>query len=184
LFHHHEQDKQLTEAEHDRLLSEGATIQGMVSHNEPSAADRRIWLVRVEVWFKDRQRVEFSEELDSLYQPAPGSPEAQRIVAARGGEQLRHPDRIPKIQLPLSDGSTVPVRYDAATTCRPSSGERCTTTSSKRKGNSSPLLKKASAPARPGTCRRTARTAAHRSTRRRRPETPTRTASSAASRSR
>jgi hypothetical protein len=114
LFHHHEQDKQLTEADRGRLLSEGATIQGMVSHNEPTAADRRIWLVRVEAWFKDGQRLEFSEELDSLYQPAPGSPEAKRIVAARGGEQLRHPDRIPKIQLPLSDGSTVPVRYDAA----------------------------------------------------------------------
>ena len=32
----------------------------------------------------------------------------------RGAEQLRHPDRIPKIQLPLFVGERVPVRYDAA----------------------------------------------------------------------
>jgi hypothetical protein len=114
LFHHHEPDRPLTEAEREKLLSAGATIQGMVNHNEPSSADRRIWHVRVEVWFKDRQRVEFSQELDSLYQPAPGSQEAQRIVEARSAEQLRHPDRIPKIQLPLTDGCTVPVRYDEA----------------------------------------------------------------------
>jgi hypothetical protein len=32
----------------------------------------------------------------------------------RGAEQLRHPDRIPKIQLPISAGERVPLRYDAA----------------------------------------------------------------------
>jgi hypothetical protein len=118
LFHHHEHDKQLTEAEREKLLSDGASIRGMICHNEPSSADRRIWHVRVEVRFKDEQRVEFSQELDSLYQPAPGSQEAQRIVEARSAEQLRHPDRVPKIQLPLSDGCTVPVRYDEANRSR------------------------------------------------------------------
>jgi hypothetical protein len=86
-----------------KLLSEGAVIQAMVVHSEPSA-DRRISQVRLSTMFKDGQKVEFSEELANLYQPAPGSPEAQRLAEVRGAEQLRHPDRIPKIQLPLSVG--------------------------------------------------------------------------------
>jgi Protein of unknown function (DUF3592) len=114
LLHHHEQEKPLTEAERERLVSEGATFQGMVMHSEPSPADRRMSHVRVSVRFKDGQQVEFSEELANLYQPAPGSAEALRLAEVRGAEQLRHPDRIPKIQLPLSAGERVPVRYDAA----------------------------------------------------------------------
>ena len=112
MFHHHEHDHQLTEAEREMLISEGATIQGMVMHHEPSPADSRKSRVRLSVRFKDGQAVEFSEELDSLYQPDPGSPEAERIAAVRA--EVRHPDRIPKIQLPLSTGERVPVRYDAA----------------------------------------------------------------------
>jgi hypothetical protein len=114
LFHHHEHehDKPLTEAEREKLLSDGAAIQGLVMHNEPSPADRQRSQVRVEVRFKDGQAVEFTEELDSLYQPAPGSTETQRLAQIRAN--LRHPDRIPKIQLPLSAGERVPVRYDAA----------------------------------------------------------------------
>jgi hypothetical protein len=104
----------MTEAEREKLLSEGANIQAMVAHSESSAADRRISQVRISVRFKDGQTVEFSEELANLYQPPPGSPEAQRLAEVRGAEQLRHPDRIPKIQLPLSVGERVPVRYDAA----------------------------------------------------------------------
>ena len=114
LLHHHGHEKQMTEAERERLVSEGASVQGVVMGSEPSAADRRISQVRVSVSFKDGQLVEFSEELASLYQPAPGSPEARRLAEVRGAEQLRHPDRIPKIQLPLSAGERVPVRYDAA----------------------------------------------------------------------
>lgn len=117
MLHHHgheKHEKQMTEAEREELLSAGATIQGIVMGTEPSAADRRISRVRLSVSFKGGQTVEFSEELDSLYQPAPGSPEARRLAEARGAEQLRHPDRIPKIQLPLFAGERVPVRYDAA----------------------------------------------------------------------
>jgi hypothetical protein len=104
----------LTEAEREKLVLAGATIQGMVMHSESSAADRRTSQVRVSVSFKDGETVEFSEELANLYQPAPGSPQAQRLAEVRGAEQIRHPDRIPKIQLPLSLGERVPVRYDAA----------------------------------------------------------------------
>jgi len=86
----------------------------MVMHNEPAAADRRVSLVRLSVRFKDGESVEFSEELANLYQPAPGSQDAQRLAEVRGAEQLRHPDRIPKMQLPLSLGERVAVRYDAA----------------------------------------------------------------------
>jgi hypothetical protein len=70
------------------------------------------------VGFKDGETVEFSEELANLYQPAPESPEARRIAEARGAEQLRHPDRVPKLQLPLFLGERVPVRYDAANRSR------------------------------------------------------------------
>jgi hypothetical protein len=118
LFHHHAHDhghdRPLTEAEREKLLSEGAAVQGIVMGNEPAADDRRTSRVRVSVEFKDGQRAEFHEELASLYQPAPGSPEARRLAEVRGAEQLRHPDRIPKIQLPLFDGERVPIRYDAA----------------------------------------------------------------------
>jgi hypothetical protein len=117
---HHGHDKQLTEAGRERLLAEGATGQGMVVGSETAAADRRMSRVRLRVGFKDGktvafggETVEFSEELANLYQPAPGSPEARRLAEVRGAEQLRHPDRIPKIQLPLSVGERVPVRYDA-----------------------------------------------------------------------
>jgi hypothetical protein len=113
LLHHHGHEKQLTEAGREKLLSEGAAIQGVVMGNEPSAADRRISRVRVSVSFTDGQMAEFSEELANLYQPAPDSPEARRLAEVRGAEQLRHPDRVPKIQLPLSAGERVPVRYDA-----------------------------------------------------------------------
>jgi hypothetical protein len=114
LFRHHVHEKPMTETERETLLSQGAVIQGMVMHNEPSAADPRISQVRISVRFKDDQAVEFSEELANLYQPAPGSPEARRLAEVREAGQLRHPDRIPKIQLPLSAGERVPVRYDAA----------------------------------------------------------------------
>jgi hypothetical protein len=114
LLHHHGHEKQLTEAERERLLTEGATFQGMVMHSELAATDRRMSQVRVTVRFKDGETVEFGEELANLYQPAPDSSEARRLAEVRGAEQLRHPDRIPKIQLPLSDGARVPVRYDAA----------------------------------------------------------------------
>lgn len=113
MFNHHERSAQLSEAEREKLLRDGAAIKGMVMQNEPSAADRGRSRVRVEVRFKDGQTVEFSEELGNLYQPAPGSPEAQRLADVRAAQQLRHPDRVPKIQIPLSDGERVPVRYDA-----------------------------------------------------------------------
>ena len=115
---HHEHHEQLSEAERERLLRDGAAIKGMVLHSELSDADRGMSHVRVEVSFKDGQTVQFGQELANLYQPAPGSDEARRLAEIRGAEQLRHPGRIPKIQLPLSDGARIPVRYDAADRAR------------------------------------------------------------------
>ena len=114
MFRHHPHDKPMTEAERETLLSQGTVAQGMVMRNEPSAADPRISQVRISVRFKDGESAELSQELANLYQPAPGSPEARRLAEVREAGQLRHPDRIPKIQLPLSAGERVPVRYDAA----------------------------------------------------------------------
>jgi hypothetical protein len=95
VFRHHAHEKPMTEAERETLLSEGAVIQGMVMHNEPSAADPRISQVRVSVRFKDDQTAEFTEELANLYQPAPGSQEARRLAEVRAAQQLRHADRDP-----------------------------------------------------------------------------------------
>lgn len=111
MLHGHEHGK-LSGAEREKLFREGATFRGIVTQSEHSPADRRMSQVRVSVRFKDHEPVEFSEVLANLYQPAPGSAEAQRLAEVRGAEQLRHPDRIPKIQLPLSMGEMVPVRYD------------------------------------------------------------------------
>ena len=114
MFRHHAHEKPMTETEREALLSEGAVIQGMVMRNEPSATDPRISQVRITVRFSGDQTVEFTEELANLYQPAPGSQEARRLAEVREAAQVRHPDRVPKIQLPLSAGERVPVRYDAA----------------------------------------------------------------------
>jgi hypothetical protein len=114
LLHGHQHETPLTEAERDKLIGEGATLQGTVVHSEVSPVDRRMSVVRVSVYFKDGERVEFSEELASLYQPERGSADAQRLAEIRGSEQVKHPDRIPKMQIFLSNGETVPVRYDAA----------------------------------------------------------------------
>jgi hypothetical protein len=112
LFNHHQHLDQLTDAEREKLLLDGAAVKGMVMHSELAAADRGRSQVRVEVRFKDGQAVEFNEELANLYQPAPDSQQAQRLAQLRTAQQLRHPDRVPKIQIPLSDGQRVPVRYD------------------------------------------------------------------------
>jgi hypothetical protein len=40
LFRHHTHEKPMTETERETLLSQGAVIQGMVMHNEPSARSR------------------------------------------------------------------------------------------------------------------------------------------------
>ena len=104
----------MTAVEREHLLAEGSVGQALVLGNEPAAADRLISQLRLCADFKDGQRVEFHEELASLYQPAPDSPEARRLAEARESEQLRHPGRIPKIQLPVSAGQRVPVRYDPA----------------------------------------------------------------------
>jgi hypothetical protein len=118
LFNHHERNEQLSEAERERLVRDGTAIKGMVLQSELSAADRSQSHVRVEVSFKDGQAVQFGQELANLYQPAPNSQEARCLAEIRGAEQLRHPGRIPKIQLPLSDGARIPVRYDAANRSR------------------------------------------------------------------
>jgi hypothetical protein len=112
MFHHREHDHRLTEADRQKLVSDGATTTGMVMHHTPSPDDPEKSQVRIVVRFKDGQTAEISEELDNLYQPPPGSPEAERLAEVRGN--VRHPERIPKIQLPLFDGVRVPVRYDVA----------------------------------------------------------------------
>lgn len=112
LFHH--QEKPPTEAELADLLRQGESARGMVTETAVSEADRGRTRVRIEVRFKDGQTVDFGEELANIYQPDPGTPDAQRLIQARADEHLRHPDKVPKIQLALSQGAMVPVRYDPA----------------------------------------------------------------------
>jgi hypothetical protein len=109
----HEHDKPLSEDKLENLASTGEKTQGTVMHNEPSAQDRTRCQVRVEVFFNDGEKGEFTEELASLYQPAPGSPDALRLTDARKSQDLHHPERVPKMQLSLSAGERIVVRYDA-----------------------------------------------------------------------
>lgn len=116
--HSHHEHHDLNAAEREKLLLDGATARGMVEQTELSPDDRGRSRVRVVVDFKDGQRVEFGEELANLYQAEPGSQEAQRLAELRNSQQLRHADRIPKITIPLSSGSMVPVRYDEGNRAR------------------------------------------------------------------
>jgi hypothetical protein len=155
LFHHHEHEKQMTAAERAELLSGGTAFQGMVVHSESAAADRLMSQVRLCVDFKDGQRVEFSEELANLYQPAPGSPSA---TTPRTGAR-------------------------SSLTCLRCRSARSTTTSSVRRSRKvSQPPGRAPESVRHGRCRRTARTAVRRSTRRGHLKIVTRIASSATSR--
>ena len=52
-------------------------------------------------------------ELASLYQPAPGSPDALRLTDARKSQDLHHPERVPKMQLSLSAGERIFQQADA-----------------------------------------------------------------------
>lgn len=110
LFHH--QEKPPTEADLAELLAHGESARGMVNETAVCEPDRGRSRVTIQVRFKDGQTVEFGQEVANVYQPDPGTPDAQHLIQARAGEHLRHPDKVPKIQLALSQGSMVPVRYD------------------------------------------------------------------------
>jgi hypothetical protein len=56
LLHHHEHDKQLTQAERETLLSEGTPFPGDGVHTELSD-DHRVSQVRVSVRFEDGHAV-------------------------------------------------------------------------------------------------------------------------------
>ena len=114
MFHGRDHSRPMTEAEREKLASEGETFQGIVLQNDPLPEDRQMSALRVSVRYKDGQEFQFHEVVASLYQPAPGSPEAKRLAEIRAAQQVHHPDRIPKIQLFISLGERVPVRYDAA----------------------------------------------------------------------
>ena len=60
----------------------------------------------------DGEKVEFTEEIATFYQPAPGSPDAQRLAEERKNQGVHHPERVPKLQLALSAGERIKVRYD------------------------------------------------------------------------
>jgi len=100
LFHHHDE-------------SFGTRLRGIVTATEPGAAGHGQILVQVRVKLPDGRDAQFSQELANLYQPAPGSPAAQRLAEMREAQGIGHPTRIPKIQLPLRDGAKVPVRGNA-----------------------------------------------------------------------
>lgn len=111
MFHHHH--------EHDEKSGTGddasAQIEGMVLAIDPLPSDNTRSRVRVQVWFEqDKQMAEFHAELPNLYQPEPGSPDAQRLADFRSTQKVKHPGKIPKIQMPISAGSHLPLHYNAA----------------------------------------------------------------------
>jgi hypothetical protein len=111
---HHEHDGPVGDEERQRLLSGGEQTRGMVWSTEPVATDPTKAHLRIEVTFKDGERLEFTQDLPNLYQPPPESPAAERVLAMRQSQQLKHAGKIPKLQLETSAGAMVPVRYDAS----------------------------------------------------------------------
>jgi hypothetical protein len=89
---------------------ESRKLHGIVTGVEPSGKGTGTVIVRVRAHLPDGSDAQFSEEVANLYQPASGTPEAERLVAVREEMGVGHPGRIPKIQLPVWAGSRVPVR--------------------------------------------------------------------------
>ena len=108
--HHHDKDTDSTPGAVGK-----AKLHGIVIYTAPSQTGPGMVVVRVRVRMPGgRSDVEFSEEMANLYQPTPGSPEAQRLIEMREATNVGHPNRIPKIQLPLWSGSRIPVRYNGS----------------------------------------------------------------------
>jgi hypothetical protein len=109
MFRHHDQEN----GGKDTGPADDPTAgRAMVWHTELSPADRGRSIVEVHVQYKDGRTREFRQELANLYQPAEGSPEAQRLAELRQAAQYKHAGKVPKIQLPLSDGCVVPLQRD------------------------------------------------------------------------
>jgi len=113
MLRHREHEEPLSQDEYAKLLSEGDKTRGMVLSTEVSETDRSRSRVRIEARFPDHEVAEFGTELSNVYQPQPGSPDAERLTQLRSAEQLRHASRVPKVQLALSAGSMIPLRYNA-----------------------------------------------------------------------
>ena len=111
MFRHHEQDH-LSEAEREKLLAEGKKAKAMVWSTTPVDGQPGVSRLRFNAHFPDGQVMQFDEDLQSLYQPAPDSPDGIRIRELRQRLQLKHADHIPKLQLATAAGSDVTVRYD------------------------------------------------------------------------
>jgi len=87
-------------------------MRATVTRADPVASDTGRSQVQVQVRYKDGRTGQFTQELANLFQPAPESPEAQQVIELRDELQLRHPEHMPKIQLPLFNGRVVPVCLD------------------------------------------------------------------------
>ena len=114
LFHHHESERGANKAASQggaKPAGDNTKMRGIIVGVEPADADHGMVRVAVTVRLRDGSDVQFTEELANLYQPPPGSPEAQRLAEMREAQHIGHPTRIPKIQLPLQAGGWVPVRY-------------------------------------------------------------------------
>ncbi|HWE54129.1 MAG TPA: hypothetical protein VG435_01380 [Acidimicrobiales bacterium] len=90
--------------------SEMAKTTGLVM--EVVRIDATTSRIRVDVDAKDGPHSEFTSEVDNLYQPDVDSPDAQRLTMMREAQQLRHANKIPKVQMPISVGSRIPILYD------------------------------------------------------------------------
>ncbi len=111
MFRHNrdEANRSLSDSERAELISSGKQARGMVARITPceGAPGRSTIEVQVDIGGQPHR---FEEEVDDLYQPESGTPDADRLAGAR--QSSRHPGRVPKAQMPISAGSKVPVRFD------------------------------------------------------------------------
>lgn len=96
------------------LTGAHGAVEGMVTRCEPVESDHSKSRIRVQIMLKAGGTTHFDMELPSLYQAEAGSPEAARIAEVRAAEQVKHPGKIPKLQLEISEGARVPVLVDTA----------------------------------------------------------------------
>jgi hypothetical protein len=88
---------------HHHLLSEGARIEGVVLAWKPAPRDRTKDRLTIGVKFDDGETAEFTEDITNYYQPPAHG--LRQLVSNATGDNV--------VPVSLTQGSKVPVRYDA-----------------------------------------------------------------------
>ncbi len=120
LFHHHEREKQMTEAEREALLGSGVTVQGTVMGSESSAEDRRMSQVRVYVDSRTATRLSSAKSWPACATAARHSRGAAPGGGAGRGSNCATLTAYPRSSFPSRPHERVPVATTPGTGTRSS----------------------------------------------------------------